>query len=294
MARPAALRPGDAVSVIAPASPFDRPAFERGLELLSKRYRPVFRPDLFDSARYLAGSDERRLEELSEALASEETRGIFCARGGYGVLRLLGRLRLPKRTKPLIGFSDITALHASLQRHGRTSIHGPVLTQLGRLGPKAARELFDLLENPGARPLFKGRPVVGGRALGRVVGGNLSTLTRLLGTPFMPPLESNILFLEDVGERPYRLDRMWQHLALAGVFKKVKGIALGQLVECEEKAGAFTSREIVDELVRRTGLPCVADFPVGHGGVNRPFPLGARARLDADAGTLAFLEGAVR
>ncbi len=294
MARPAALHPGDRVSVIAPASSFDRPAFERGLALLATRYQPVVRPDIYESRRYLAGGDDRRLAELSEALSDPTTSAIFCARGGYGVTRLLSRLQLPRRAKPLIGFSDITALHGLAQSRGRVSVHGPVLTQLGRLGEAVANELFELLETPSARVELRGEPQVPGVAEGRVVGGNLSVLTRLLGTPYLPPLEGAILFLEDVGERPYRLDRMWQHLALAGAFEKVKGIALGEFVECEEKGGKWTAAEILRELAEETGLPCVAELPVGHGDRNRPLPLGARARLDGAEGTLRFLEGAVR
>lgn len=293
MNRPDPLRPGDEVSVAAPSGPFDRAAFERGLALLSARYRPVFAEGLFAKERYLAGSDERRLEELQGALQGARTRAVFCARGGYGAMRLLDRMRLPERPKLLVGFSDITSLHAAAQCAGWVSVHGPVVTQLGALGQGTAEELFRLLEEPGAAPVLQGEPVVEGVAEGPVVGGNLSVLTRLLGTPFFPPADGGILLLEDVGERPYRLDRMWQHLKLAGVFRRVRGIALGTFTGCEEPDGGFAARDVIRELAVATGLPCAMELPIGHGRVNRPVPLGARAILDGGTGALRFLEGAV-
>ena len=294
MLRPAALRKSDPVSIVAPAGPFDRAAFERGLTLVAARYRPVFDEGLFAKDRYLAGSDERRLAELEAALSRPDTKAVFCARGGYGALRLLSPLRLPQAIKPLVGFSDLTALHGALQAAGRVSVHGPVLTQLGSLGEAAARELFDLLEDPQARPVLKGEPLVPGEAEGPVVGGNLSVLTRLIGTPFMPPLGGAILFFEDVGERPYRLDRMWQHLSLCGALDKLAGIAMGTFEGCEETEGDWPAEQVLGDLAREARLPCVVGLPVGHGQLNRPMPLGARARLDGAAGTLSFLEGAVQ
>ena len=294
MLRPAALRKSDPVSIVAPAGPFDRAAFERGLTLVAARYRPVFDEGLFAKDRYLAGSDERRLAELEAALSRPDTKAVFCARGGYGALRLLSPLRLPQAIKPLVGFSDLTALHGALQAAGRVSVHGPVLTQLGSLGEAAARELFDLLEDPQARPVLKGEPLVPGEAEGPVVGGNLSVLTRLIGTRWLPPLDGAILFFEDVGERPYRLDRMWQHLVLSGALARVAGIALGTFEGCTDSQEGWTAEEVLGELARELGKPCVLGLPVGHGAQNRAFPLGARARLDGGAGTLTFLDGAVQ
>ncbi len=173
-------------------------------------------------------------------------------------MRLLARLAAagpPEPPKLLVGFSDITALHLWLQAHGRISVHGPVLTQLGRLPPGTRERLFGLLESTSPAPALSGTlTCVGGVAEGPLLGGNLSVVTRLLGTPFMPALDGAILLLEDQGERPYRLDRMWTHLQL---------------------------------------LPCAAGFPIGHGEVNEPVPLGVRVRLDADARSLVFLEAAV-
>jgi muramoyltetrapeptide carboxypeptidase len=285
------------VAVIAPASGFERGAFEAGLALLSARYRAEYGAGLFERQRYLAGSDARRLAELHAALADPGLRAVFCARGGYGATRLLTRLstRVPEGgPKPLVGFSDITALHLWLQAHGRISIHGPVLTQLPRLTSTTCTRLFDLLESARpAPPLLGSATYVAGTAEGPLLGGNLSVFTRLLGTPFMPPLDGAVLLLEDQGERPYRLDRMWTHLQLAGVFARVRGIALGSFTGCEEPGASYTSAEVLRELAASTGLPCAAGFPVGHGEVNEPVPLGVRVRLEADTARLTFLEAAV-
>jgi muramoyltetrapeptide carboxypeptidase len=294
---PQALRPQDRVAVIAPASAFERGAFEAGLALIGARYRAEHGSGLFERQRYLAGSDARRLSELHAALADPGIRAVFCARGGYGATRLLARLasHAPAGApKPLVGFSDITALHLWLQAHGRISIHGPVLTQLPRLAPATRARLFELLESARpAAPLEGMATYVGGTAEGPLLGGNLSVFTRLLGTPFMPPLDGAVLLLEDQGERPYRLDRMWTHLQLAGVFARVAGIALGSFTACEEPDASYSSAEVLRELTASTGLPCAAGFPVGHGDVNEPVPLGVRVRLDADAARLTFLEPAV-
>ncbi|MBI3182559.1 MAG: LD-carboxypeptidase [Myxococcales bacterium] len=291
---PPALRPSDKVAVVAPASAFDRKSFEAGLAVLSRRYQPSFSPGVFAEHRYLAGDDSRRLAELSEALSDPSVKAIFAARGGYGVMRLLPALRLDGPPKLLVGFSDLTALHLALQAAGRTSIHGPVLTQLGKQPAEVAQRLFHLLESTEPpRPLTGAAPLVPGIAEGPLVGGNLSVLSRLVGTPFFPPLEGAVLLLEDVGERPYRLDRMWTHLRLAGAFERAAGIALGEFTGCEEKDASYQCADVLRSLAEETKLPCAVGFGIGHGAVNLPVALGSRVRLDASAGTLEHLEPAV-
>ncbi|HEX4269023.1 MAG TPA: LD-carboxypeptidase [Steroidobacteraceae bacterium] len=291
-----ALRPGDPVAVVAPASPFDRASFEAGLEVISSRYRVHYDPGLLARHRYLAGSDERRLAELASALTSTSARAIFCARGGYGLMRLLPKLEgIAPTAKPVIGFSDITALHQMLQRQRLVSVHGPVLTQLPKLGAQTHARLFEVLESDAPAADLTGlETYFDGTAEGPLIGGNLAVLTRLLGTPFLAPLEGAILLLEDVGERPYRLDRMWTHLALAGVFRQIRGIVLGAFTGCEEKDADYSSADVLRELAVATGLPCAAGFPIGHGAQNQPVPLGVRVRLEAGSRRLTFLESAAR
>ena len=291
-----AVRPGDRVAVVAPAGPFDRAAFEAGVAAIADRYRVHYDSGILSRQRYLAGSDVRRLAELSAALADPQVKGVFCARGGYGALRLLAGLdRVSLSAKPLIGFSDIVAIHAWLQREGQVSIHGPVLTQLGKLDAPAHERLFSLLETPSPAPPLQGTETyVDGEVEGPLLGGNLAVLTRLLGTPFLPALDGAVLLLEDVGERPYRLDRMWTHLGLAGIFRRIRGIVLGSFTGCEERDAGYTSGEVLRDLAAATGLPCAAGFPIGHGERNEPVPLGVRVRLDAGARRLSFLESAAR
>ncbi len=293
--KPLLLRPRDTVHVVAPAGPFDRPSFEAGLALIAQRYSPQYDSGLFESHRYLAGDDRRRREELSRALLDSRARALFCARGGYGVMRLLPDLPLADMASTmLVGFSDITTLHLALQARGRVSIHGPVLTQLGKQPPDVHERLFRLLEFPEPPPPLTGSATyVPGIAEGRLLGGNLSLVTRLLGTPFMPSLDGAVLLLEDIGERPYRLDRMWTHLRLAGVFERVRGIVLGDFTACEEKDASYTPQDVLRSLAEETGLPCAAGFPIGHGTLNYPVPLGTAVRLDATEARLTFLEGVV-
>lgn len=292
--KPSPLAPSDKVSIVAPAGPFDREGFDVGLGVLRSRYQPSFNEDIFSQALYLAGDDQRRLSELVSACADPNTRAVFCARGGYGAMRLLSRLdpsTFP--LKPLVGFSDITALHCAWQTLGRVSIHGPVLTQLGRSPPQVVERLWEVLESRSAvSPLTGTETYVPGHVEGRLLGGNLSVFSRLIGTPYLPDLRGAVLLLEDVGERPYRLDRMWTHLKLAGVFKDLAGIVLGEFTGCDEPNGSHTSAQVLVELARAEGLPCAAGFSIGHGTINLAVPLGVQVRLDATARRLEFLESA--
>lgn len=289
----APLLPGDRVAIVAPSGPFDRPSFEKGLAVLATRYQPVFTDRLFSSQRYLAGPDAARAAELQGALDDATVKAVFAARGGYGAMRLLPSLRwnIPK---PLIGFSDITALHAAAQRAGWRSLHAPVVTQLGRQPPHLIARFFDCLEGRRLEPLQATHTVTPGIAEGPLVGGNLSVLTRLLGTPYLPSWQGAVLLLEDVGERPYRIDRMWTHLRLAGRFEGLAGIALGDFNDCEEsheRQPNYLCADVLSELAAATGVPCAAGLPIGHGPLNASVPLGACVRLDATARTLSFLEG---
>ncbi len=301
--RPPRLVPGDRVAVVAPAGPTDRESLEAGLRILGSRYALEWDPGLLSRARYLAGDDARRAAELGRALGDPGIAAVVAARGGYGCLRLLpalwpvdgaGRPAPPAPPKLLVGFSDLTALHAAQQATGVVSVHGPVVTQLGTQPRPVVERLFALLEDAAVPPApLLGTPVVGGIGEGPLLGGNLSVLTRLLGTPWLPDLTGAILLVEDVGERPYRVDRMWTHLRLAGVFARIAGLALGEFTDCEERDGDYVLQDLLRELAAATGLPCVAGLPVGHGAVNVPLPLGCRARVDGGTGALAVLEPAV-
>ncbi len=282
------LRVGDTVAVVATSGPAQREELEAGVAVLAKRYRLLRLDGEVPPQRYLAAPDDHRRAALQRALDDDEVRAVIATRGGYGVARLLPGLRL-RTGKPVVGFSDLTALHAALQCRGVRSLHGPVVTQLGCSPPEVAARLFDALEGAPLEPL-QGTWASGfGTAEGPLLGGNLSVLTRLIGTPYFPSTHGAVLLLEDVGERPYRLDRMWTHLLQAGCLEGVAGIALGSFSQCDD--GDTHGDEVAAELAASLGIPVVSGLSIGHGEVNLSVPLGARVRLDADAKTLSFLEG---
>jgi muramoyltetrapeptide carboxypeptidase len=300
--RPPRLRPGDLVRVVAASGPILPEAFAPGETVLSRRYRLRYDPKaLFASEGFLAGSDASRAAALVEAVCDPDAKAVFLGRGGHGLLRIVARLApalLADHPKPVVGFSDGTILLALAARAGVASVHGPVVTQLGRLPDADQAALFALLESPEPRTLLDGlvalRP---GCAEGPLLGGNLEVFSRLLGTPYLPDLDGAILFLEEVGERPYRIDRLLTHLELAGVWDRVAGVVVGDLVGCEEPADSRvaspTAEAVVKERLGRLGVPVALGAAIGHGGRNRALPYGVRVRLDTGAGTLLALEGAV-
>ena len=300
MIRPPRLRAGSRVAVVAPAGPVPRDAFAAGAAILGARYRLVHDERVFAREGYLAGSDDARAAELAGALADPSIEAVFCARGGYGLMRILPRLdaaAFARAPKLVVGFSDVTALHAWAWRAGVTSLHAPVITQLGKLPADDAAALFDACESPSPPPAVTGlRAVDAGRGAveGPLVGGNLEVLTRLVGTPWALALDGAILLLEEIGERPYRVDRQLTHLRLAGALDRVAGVVLGDFVGCTEKDGSAPDAEtVLAERLAGHGIPVLAGAAVGHGARNRALPHGVRARLDPSAGTLAFLEAAV-
>jgi muramoyltetrapeptide carboxypeptidase len=296
--RPSRLRPGSRVAVVAPAGPVPREAFDAGAAILGARYQLVHEERIFTRTGFLAGSDDERATELAAALADPSVAALFCARGGYGLLRILERLdaaAFARAPKAIVGFSDVTVLHAWAARAGVVSVHAPVVTQLGLLAADDATALFALLESPEPPPPLSGlRALAGGRGEGRLVGGNLEMVTRLIGTPWAFDFDGAVLLIEEVGERPYRIDRQLTHLRMAGALRGLAGVVVGDFVGCTEKDGSGPDAEaVIAERLGGLGIPVVAGAPIGHGRSNRAVPHGARVRIDAAAGTVTFVEGAV-
>lgn len=291
--RPPRLQPGDTVAVVAPAGPVPRAGLLAGLARLGDRYRLRYDEAVFSRTGFLAGDDRRRLDELHRALGDPTVRAVLCARGGYGIMRLLPELVLGE-PKLVVGFSDVTALHGALLRHGQASLHGPTLTHLGVLDEGHAAAYLAALESPTPPPPWAGLGgLVPGVASGLAIGGNLELVTRLLATPWALPLDGNVLFLEDVGERPYRLDRALTQLELAGA-RRLAAVVVGELVSCEAADGAGPcADEVVAERLARLGVPVVTGAPFGHGTRNLPFPHGVPVTVDATRGEVTFLDGAV-
>jgi len=300
--RPARLLPGDVVRVVAPSGPVFADAFAAGLAVLAARYDVRYDPAILDNKHgYLAAPDDQRRSALIAALEDRQARALFMGRGGYGLLRIAARLdsnRFRRNAKPMVGFSDGTVLLAAAAVAGVVSIHGPVVSQLGRLPDEDRLALFALLESTEPRTLLTNLEALRqGSARGPLVGGNLEVFSRLLGTPLLPDLEGAILFFEDVGERPYRIDRLLTHFELAGVFSAVAGVVVGELVACDEPADARVSSppvmDVVRERLSRLSVPVALGAPFGHGRRNVALPYGATVVLDAQAGTLTALEAAV-
>jgi muramoyltetrapeptide carboxypeptidase len=295
MLRPPPLRPGDRIAIVSPSSPVDPELLGLGVARLAERYTPVLDKHVFDAERYLAGGDGVRAAALSQALGDPDIHAVFCARGGSGAGRLLPLLKLGVQPpKLLVGCSDATVLHAAFQSHGLSSIHGPVVTQTADQPQLVLDELFHLLEGGLPAPLVGATPLVEGTAEGPLLGGNLAVLATLLGTSWLPDTRGAVLLLEDDGEQPYRLDRLWTQLRNAGIFAGLAGIALGDFTNCERPGANFSVRDVLRTLAEETRLPCAVGFPVGHGPVNMPLSLGTRVRLDAGAGRLTPLEAATQ
>jgi muramoyltetrapeptide carboxypeptidase len=287
------LAPGARVRLIAPAGPFHCADFERGVELLRCRYEVDYEPEIVSRQGYLAGSDQRRLTELQSALDDPRCDGIVAARGGYGVTRLLDRLdpgALAARAPLLVGFSDITALHAVWARAQLGSVHGAMVAALGRDNEMMFARWQDAVEGRFPARYDGLECLQPGAAEGVLLGGNLAVLCALLGTPHFPSLDQAVLFLEDIGERPYRVDRMLTSLHSAGALAGVRAVVLGAFVESDPGPDGVPVEQVLRERLGELGIPVAAGLPCGHLEDNAELPLGRWVQLDAQRGTL-YLDG---
>lgn len=277
------LTSSDPIAVVAPCHPFDPVRLETGMALAhTSGWNVKALPELLAPHLHLAGSDDHRATQLSRALTSPEYQAVWMARGGSGLTRILDRLpyaEMPQR--PVIGFSDVTALLVALHAHrGGPLIHGPVLHSLHEVTDAALHHLGLLLKGEETAPL-QGHALCRGQASGPLVGGNLTVLAALCGTPWQLNAHGSILFLEDVGEPAYRIDRSLQQLKSAGVLDGVNGIALGAFADCKAPASAsWTLTDVLLEALEPCGVPLVSDLPFGHIANNHALPYGVTANLD--------------
>ena len=314
--KPPRLRVGDTVGLIEPASASDEPFQIQLVEeaIVAMGLVPKRAPHILNRYGYLAGADKDRAADINAMFADKDVRAIFAVRGGWGSARLLPYLDWDViRTNPklLTGFSDITALHMAIAaKAGFVSLHGP---NAGSAWGKSSWDSFRSIAFDGATPLFKNpdeeedrlvqrrwrtRVLGGGNgaAQGRLLGGNLTVLTALVGTQYLPSFDGAILFLEDVGEAEYRIDRMLTQLGQAGVLKKLKGVVFGQCTDCTAKDssyGGFTLNDVLTQHLGSLGIPAYQGAWFGHITDQFTLPVGGRVEIDADAGTLRLLEPAV-
>jgi len=295
---PSLLAPGSRVALVTPAGPIRGASdLDRGVASVHAfGWEPVVGEHVLERQGYLAGSDANRLADLNRFARDASLDAIWCIRGGYGAMRLLHELDYDawrRHPKTLIGYSDITALHAAIGgRADLITIHGP--TARAELTPFSRASLQAALVD-GTNPCGFARDALtlhSGRARGMLVGGNLALLSSLIGTPYAPSFDGAILVLEDVNEPVYRLDRMLTQLRLSGALGRLAGIAFGQFNEIPEDDGSNEGRpllELLQEVADRCAVPCLANVPVGHVADQWTIPLGAVAELDSDTKTLNVL-----
>lgn len=306
MIRPSHIRPGDRVGIIAPASPVTKDQIEDGLRLLEDRgYVPVLGEHLWERDGFLAGPDEHRAADIERMFADDSIGAVICARGGYGAARTLDHLDMSviaENPKLLVGFSDVTMLHLACQSEADlVTLYGPMLITFSVERPEwVAETWFRAMELPEPLPPLplSGRAscLNAGTAEGIVLGGCLCLLTDSIGTPYEPDTTDSILLLEDVDEQPHRVDAMLQHLKQSGLLGPAEGIVVGEMTRTDEKPdpgiGTRSAHTILVDHLGGRRVPTVTGFPCGHMSAPLTLPLGIRARLDAEAGTLTYLESA--
>jgi muramoyltetrapeptide carboxypeptidase len=315
--RPRRLAPGQTVGLVAPSAAPNEPDRIRfaaeTIESLGFRVRTGKHGH--EREGYLAGADSARADDLNAMFADDSIDAIWCVRGGYGASRLLPALDydlIRRKPKALIGYSDITALHMAIQRHvGLVTFHGPVAWRaFTPYTLDALRRVLWRSDTPArlAEPPFFARregqvdwdnrvvTLVPGKARGRLLGGNLCLMSHLVGTPYLPDLRGSVLFLEDVEEAYYRVDRMLTQLWLAGALDGVAGVAFGKFTDCDPSPFFLQNRPLQDilaERFRELRIPAISGVMVGHIPDQATLPVGCQAELDADAGTLTLLEPGV-
>jgi muramoyltetrapeptide carboxypeptidase len=294
---PSPLQRGDLVRVVAPAGPVPGDELAAGIAALESRYRVLSEDGVQASSGFLAGSDERRAGELQSAIDDTAAALLIAARGGYGTTRIIDRLRLGglrDRPRWIVGSSDLTALLLQLWSElGLCTIHGPMIAGLAAPAERDLELLFDLLEGRSWSPPGDLDPLIDGVAHGPLIGGNLTILAHLCGAIDPAFAEGAILFVEDVGERPYRIDRCLVQLERSGILGRAAGFVVGEFHDCEPGADRVTAAEVVLDHLGRLGLPVAAGYPAAHGGRNAPFIHGATVELAVSEG-LAALSAASR
>ena len=302
--KPPALKRGDKIGILAPASSFNRAGFEAGCERLRQMgYKPVYSETIFDSDLYFAGSTERRARELEEMLGRSDIAALICVRGGYGSNYLLERVDFQKfadHPKILLGCSDITTLLTAItDRTGLVTFHGPMVAK-----DIATPDSMDVaswtnaltggaswnVANDGVEVLRSGH------AQGRLYGGCLSMLVASLGTDFEIQTDNALLFLEDIGEKPYRIDRMLMQLRLAGKLERVRGIIFGEMLGCAAPAEqGYTLQQVIMRVLKDFKGPIVYGLKSGHvtsGNITLPIGVQAELATEGSIATLKILESA--
>ncbi len=307
--KPKKLKKGDLIGIISPAStPSDLTRIEKGVNYFERLgYKVIVGKNVGKEYGYLAGSDEERLEDLHSMFADKKVKAVVCVRGGYGSGRLLDKInyRLIKRNpKIFVGYSDITALQmAFLKKAGLVTFAGPMVavdfhkdeiveyTEEFFWRIVTSSKKIGKVYNPLNEPFYS---LVKGKAEGRIIGGNLAVFNSLMGTQYLPTFKEKILLLEDIGEPPYRVDRMLNQLKLAKAFEQVEGVILGRFVDCvDDDPKTLNLNQVIDHYFSHLNKPVLYNLKHGHIAENMTIPFGIKVKINASRGTVEFLESAV-
>ncbi|MCP4634626.1 MAG: LD-carboxypeptidase [candidate division Zixibacteria bacterium] len=306
--KPKGLKKGDCIGILSPASPPNSQKLKQGIRFLENRgFRiKMFAP--FKRTGYFSGTDEERSEQINKAFLDDEVDAIICSRGGYGSMRILDKIdykNIIKNPKLLIGFSDITALHLAIYNKCRlTSVHGPMVS-FGfneKRETKTIDSFHKAVSNQVNRPLSypadnnKWKTMRHGKTMGILIGGNLTLISMLIGTEYLPDFKDKILFIEDLDERPYKIDRLLTHLKLAGKLDNLRSIIIGEMVNCANPKGgerSFKLQQVFEDCFSKYNFPVIYNFPSGHGRRNLTLPFGVKVEIDTRKGLFRYKEKAI-
>ena len=309
--KPKRLKKGDVIGIISPASfPTDVSKIHKGVEYLEKiGYRVEVGENVGQEQGYLAGTDEQRISDIHAMFANKRVKAIMCLRGGYGSGRLLDRIDyslIRKNPKIFVGYSDITSLQmAFLQKAGLVTFAGPMIAvdfcrdEVDEFTEEffwrmiTSNRKIGKIINPESEPFYS---LTKGRGIGRLIGGNLALFTSLLGTPYFPKTKDYILIFEDIGEPPYRIDRMLNQLKLSNVLTKAKGVILGRFVDCyetDESKKTLTLNQVIENYFGKLKLPVIYNIKHGHIVTNITIPFGLNIKINASRKIFEIIESAV-
>lgn len=308
MIKPKGLVLGDTVGIIAPASPDTRENVEKSNKKLTQMgFKVKMGKSCYEKYGYLSGPDILRADDINSMFRDTEIDGIICLRGGYGTLRILDLLDyqvIRNNPKVFVGYSDITALHIGINQISNVvTFHGPMVSSdmvecfdsfsKESLYNFILKDRFDtgIIKNPIGEGI---ETINGGIVEGPIIGGNLSLIVSTLGTPYEIDLKGKILFLEEIGEEPYRIDRMFNQLRLSGKLEEAKGIILGDFKNCSSddsrKDNSLTLEQIIEDIIKPVGIPSISNLKAGHCKPMVTLPFGVQARLDGNNGELTIIE----
>lgn len=304
MIKPKKLKLGDTIGIVAPGSPTTEEKVEKAYEKLKEMgFKVKLGKSCYSKYGYLAGRDELRAEDLNSMFRDTEVDGIICLRGGYGTIRILELLDynlIRANPKVFVGYSDITVIHIAInQISNLVTFHGPMAASdlAGDISKFSLESLFNSilhedfdgnLKNPTEELIT----INGGVAEGQIIGGNLSLIASTIGTPYEIDTKGKILFIEEIGEEPYRIDRMLNQLKLSNKLQEAEGIILGNFSNCmpEDPDMSLTLEEVIDDLIRPLNKPTLYNLQAGHCDPNITIPFGVRVRLNADRKEIVVLE----